>query len=48
MFYLSFQEIMIQEDEISFPKNLVLEDAIAIGNQVPTVKKLHLKYQLTK
>ena len=25
---------------ISFPKNLVLEDAIAISNQVPTVKKV--------
>ncbi len=25
---------------ISFPKNLVLEDAIAINNQVPTVKKV--------
>ena len=23
---------------ISFPKNLVLEDAVAISNQVPTVK----------
>ena len=25
---------------ISFPKNLVLEDAVAISNQVPTVKKV--------
>ena len=25
---------------ISFPKNLVLEDSIAINNQVPSVKKV--------